>query len=205
MARLKNINTASATPEEILERNTKNEVYRTPAYSYLPLLDYNPSWFEGVGFDPSAGDGRMMAEIAKRGNAGPHYLNDIRAEEEVLMRANLPDAHITIGDYLWDMNPPEVDFMITNPPFTLAVDFVKKARTHTKGPIFILQSVSWQGTRKRSQWLKKSGLAYVLNLAARPKWEVDVGTAHSNIWDFAWFVFLPDYNELPRMDWLFSE
>ena len=135
--RLNDRRSASATPEEILERNTKNEVYRTPAYSYLPLLDYNPSWFEGVGFDPSAGDGRMMAEIAKRGNAGPHYLNDIRAEEEVLMRANLT------------------------------------RRSH--------------------------------HLAARPKWEVDVGTANSNIWDFAWFVFLPDYNELPRMDWLFSE
>lgn len=217
MARLKNINTGGASVEKktaddfitfdgesVLERNTKAEVYRTPAYSYLPLFDYNPDWFKGVGFDPSAGDGRMMAEIARRGNPGPHFLNDIRHEEEALMRANLPDAHISIGDYMNDMDPPKADFMITNPPFTLAVDFVKKARTHVSGPIFILQSVSWQGTRKRSVWLKQSGLAYVLNLPVRPKWEVDVGVAHSNIWDFAWFVFLPDHTDLPRMDWLLS-
>lgn len=203
MARLKNIN-VNLTDDEILERNTKAEVYRTPDYSYLPLFDYRPEWFTGSGFDPSAGDGRMLAEIARRGNTGPYYANDIRAEEEPLLRQNLPDATITIGDYFWMMDPPQVDFMITNPPFTMAVDFVKKAREHVTGPIFILQSVSWQGTAKRSRWMKNSGLAYVLNLARRPKWEVDVGTAHSNIWDFAWFVFLPDYNDLPRMDWLFD-
>lgn len=118
------------------------------------------------------------------------------------MRVNVPEAHISISDYLSNPVQPVVDFTITNPPFTLAVDFVEKARSHTKGPICILQSVAWQGTQKRSDWLKRSGLAYVLNLPKRPKWEVDVGKAHSNIWDFAWFVFLPDHIELPRMDWL---
>jgi hypothetical protein len=202
MAKLKNINTNVG--ETVLDRNTKAEVYRTPAYSYLPLLDYKPEWFSGIGFDPSAGDGRMIAEVIRRGNAGPHFANDIREEEEALMRESLGDnAHISIGDYLAMENPPEVDFSITNPPFTLSVEFVKKAQQHVRGPICILQSVAWQGTHKRSQWLKESGLAYVLNLSKRPRWEVDVGIAHSNIWDFAWFVFLPNHNELPRMDWLF--
>ena len=203
MARLKNINVN--TGSDILERNTKNEVYRTPDYAFKPLFDYNPLWFAGKGCDPSAGDGRMLAEIVARGNSGPHYAADIRAEEEALMRTNLPaNTQIEIGDYL-EQDVPACDFMITNPPFTLAVDFVKKARTHISGPIFILQSVSWQGTNKRSRWIKKeSGLAYVLNLSRRPRWEVDVGTAHSNIWDFAWFVFMPDYTDLPRMDWIFN-
>ncbi len=200
MAKLRNINTDS---DSVLERNTKNEVYRTPHYSFAPLLDYNPDWFVGRGYDPSAGDGRMIAEIVKRGNTSQMYANDIREEERALMQQNIPNAHITIGDYMMDLTPPDVDFFISNPPFTLAVDFVKKARPHVSGPIMILQSVAWQGTGKRSEWLKTSGLAYVLNLAKRPKWEVDVGIAHSNIWDFSWYVFLPDYTDLPRMDWLF--
>ncbi len=207
MARLKNINVNAADAAEVLERNTKTEVYRTPDYAYKPLLNYRPDWFRGRGFDPSAGDGRMLAEIVARGNVGPHFANDIREEEEALMRARLPgDTTITIGNYL-DMDLiglPDVDFMLTNPPFTLAVEFVKKAQMHVNGPIFILQSVSWQGTNKRSRWMKDSGLAYVLNLARRPKWEVDVGVAHSNIWDFAWFVFLPGHTALPEMDWLFD-
>ncbi len=199
MAKLQNINTA----DDILERNTKNEVYRTPDYAYLPLLDYKPDWFTGRGFDPSAGDGRMLAEIVRRGNTEKMIARDIRPEEETLMRNNLPNADVSIADYLLDLSPPEADFLITNPPFTLAVEFVKLAQSHITGPICILQSVAWQGTQKRSEWLKRSGLAYVLNLARRPKWEVDVGIAHSNIWDFSWYVFLPNHNQLPVMDWLF--
>lgn len=198
MAKLQNINT------NVLERNTKTETYRTPAYSYTPLLDYRPEWFVGSGFDPSAGDGRMIAEIINRGNQSTHYANDIREEELPKMKAVFGDADVrtTIGDYLADPKPPEANFFITNPPFTLAVDFIKKAQTHIKGPICILQSVAFQGTAKRSAWLKTSGLSYVLNLPKRPKWEVDVGVTHSNIWDFAWFVFLPGYDGLPQMDWL---
>lgn len=191
--------TPATTLQNVRARHAKFETFRTPDYSYKPLFDYRPEWFEGIGFDPSAGDGRMLAEVMKRGNAGPHHLNDIREEERPALELI---GHTTIGDYL-KMEPPVVDFMITNPPFTKSVDFVVKARTHVKGPICILQSISWQGTQKRSDWLRKSGLAYVLNLPVRPKWEVDgAASAPSNIWDFAWFVFLPDYKELPRMDWL---
>ncbi len=205
MTKLQNIR----SPEETLERNTKAEVYRTPAYSYLPLLNYNPEWFTGRGFDPSAGDGRMIREIVQRGNNNKHYVGDIREEELPKMEKNLGGmADISIGDYLSHPHPPMADFFITNPPFTLAVDFVKKAQTHINGPICILQSVAFQGTKKRSEWLRGSGIAYILNLPRRPKWEVDVPdkngkmVAASNIWDFAWFVFLPDYTDLPRMDWL---
>jgi len=186
-----------------LERLHKSETYRTPRYAFSPLLDYCPEWFEGRGCDPSAGDGRMLAEIVARGNDGPHWANDIREEDEARMRATLPaSTTITVGDYLAVADPPHADFMLTNAPFTLAIDFVRKARAHVRGPVCILQSVAWQGTRKRSQQLREAGLAYVLNLPRRPKWEVDVGVAHSNIWDFAWFVFLPGHDRLPQMDWL---
>lgn len=183
-------------------RHEKFETFRTPDYAYKPLLDYKPEWFIGAGFDPSAGDGRMIAEIVRRGNTGPHYLNDIRKEELGAM-GRINGVSATVGDYLLNFDPPEADFMITNPPFTKAVDFVKHGRTHISGPICILQSIAWQTTAKRSEWLRRSGLAYVLNLSRRPKWEVDSGEkAPSNIWDFAWFVFLPEHTDLPVMDWI---
>lgn len=157
------------------------ETYRTPRYSFTPLLDYRPEWFVGRGCDPSAGDGRMLQEVVARGNRGPHWANDIRQEEAALMRAALPaSTNISVSDYLTVINPPTADFLLTNPPFSLAMDFVHTARTHVRGPICILQSVAWQGTLKRSRQLKEAGLAYVLNLSRRPKWEVDVGNAHSN-------------------------
>lgn len=190
-----------ASLKTIRARHAATETFRTPAYSFTPLLNFRPEWFVGSGFDPSAGDGRMIREIMRRGNHGPHFVNDIREEE---LPSLLDCGQATIGDYLTMTDVPQCDFLITNPPFTKAVQIVEKARTHVSGPICILQSIQWQSTRKRSEWLRKSGLTYVLNLPRRPRWEVEVGNGYSNIFDFAWFVFLPDYKGSTTMDWLFE-
>jgi hypothetical protein len=189
-----------ATSKSLRARAERYEAFRTPAYAFTPLLDYRPEWFQGRGFDPCAGDGRMISEIIRRGNAGPHYLNDIRPEE---LSKLLPLGHATNGDYLAMRNPPRCDFLMTNPPFSKAMLIVEKARKHISGPICILQSIAWQSTRKRSEWLRAAGLAYVLNLPRRPKWQVDSGEkVANNIWDYAWFIFLPKHTEGTMMDWL---
>lgn len=190
----------SKSRKSIRARAERYEVFRTPSYVYTSLFDYRPEWSVGRGFDPAAGDGRMIREIMRRKNPGPHFVNDIRDEE---LAALSGCGQATIGDYLTMDDPPECDFMVTNPPFSKAMAFVQKARTHVSGPICILQSIRWQGTQKRSEWLRAAGLAYVLNLPRRPQWEVDSGdTIKNNVMDFAWYVFLPDYDGLPSMDWL---
>lgn len=192
----------STPPKSIRARAKRYEVFRTPEYAYKPLFDYQPKWFTGRGFDPSAGDGRMIREIIRRGNPGPHFLNDIREEE---MPALVDCGEATICDYLAMADPPACDFMITNPPFTKAVEFVQKARMHVSGPICILQSTRWQSTQKRSMWLRTAGLALVLNLPRRPQWEVDSGdVVRNNVMDFAWYIFLPDHDGRPEMDWLLN-
>ncbi len=184
----------------IRARAEQYEVFRTPAYAYLPLLDYRPEWFVGRGCDPSAGDGRMLREIISRGNMGPHWASDIRDEEA----AKLADiGQVAVADYLTMDDPPRSDFLLTNPPFTLAQEFVERAKTHVSGPICILQSIGWQTTQRRAKWLRTAGLAHVLNLPKRPQWEVDSGgKIKSNVWDYAWFVFLPNHDGRPQMDWL---
>ena len=190
----------SKSRRNIRARAKRYEVFRTPAYCYELLFERHPEWFVGRGFDPAAGDGRMIREIVQRGNSGPHLLNDIREEELSKMAAC---GHASVGDYLTMIDLPACDFMITNPPFTKAVEFVEKARTHISGPICILQSTRWQGTQRRSEWLRTAGLTVVLNLARRPQWEVDTGEiVRNNVMDFAWYVFLPSYCGRPEMDWL---
>lgn len=190
----------SPTSKSLRARAQRYEAFRTPAYAFTPLLDYCPHWFQGRGFDPCAGDGRMISEIIRRGNAGPHYLNDIRPEE---LPKLLTLGHATSGDYLAMRNPPTCDFLITNPPFSKAMLIVEKARRHISGPVCILQSIAWQSTRRRSEWLRDAGLGYVLNLPRRPRWEVDSGDkVANNIWDYAWFIFLPDHTAGTMMDWL---
>ena len=165
------------------------------------MLDYEPGWFTGRGFDPSAGDGRMIRTLIERGNAGPHFLNEIREDERLALEA-LPNCSVTIGDYVTMEAPPVADFLLTNPPFTLAQAFVEKARQHVTGPICILQSLAWQGSRGRRQWFTAAGLAKVLILPDRPRWEVDSGRPPMNLYDYGWFVFMPGWTSPPTLEWL---
>lgn len=188
-----------------LDSRKLTQTYRTPPHAYQKLLDFRPDWFEGVGFDPSSGDGRMILEIITRGNRNRHIVNDVRTGEYAQLHRTFADHDVVIhlGDYLDMQAPPSADFLITNPPFSLAQQFVEKARDHITGPICVLQSIAWQATEARSRWFKTSNLAFVLNIAKRPRFEVDVGRAPNNIWDYAWFVFIPDHDTGVTMDWLF--
>lgn len=187
----------------------RHEVFRTPNYSVQPLLDYFKSYsFEGEGYDPSAGDGRMMRLIHHMNPTASFHMNDIRPEEEADMRAVPNTKTVTIGDYLAQTNLPQVDWWITNPPFTLTTEFVDKATTHTSGPIFVLQSMQFLGAKKRLDWFKKSGLTHVLQLVRRPIWEIDGGVkSPNNVFNYVWMVFQPNDRDLSDnrrviWDWL---
>ena len=191
--RLRNINRSRAN---------EHEVFRTPANTFEAILDHCPELFQGVGFDPSAGDGRMLAEIVRRGNVECQHANEIRPEERPALELALPSAVITIEDYLSMKRPPFADFLITNPPFTLSRKFVDKAHKHIAGPICILQSLAWLGSGERSRWWPSSGLESVYILSKRPKWELDIGAGTNNHYDYAWYVFQPGHRVPPAIEWI---
>ena len=189
--------------------NSERQLFRTPDYATTPLLNYLPELTDGRAvIDPSAGDGRMIRQIVQRNSIAAHCLCDIEQSEAVLWStdSSLSWLQHHIGSYLEFQPGREFGAMLTNPPFTLAQEFVEHAKTHTVGPICILQSVAWIGTQKRSRWLsERSGLKMMLNLARRPRWEFDDGKpGASNIWDFAWYIFERDYTGKPTIDWLFD-
>lgn len=185
-------------------RNRLNnyEVYRTPIYSLTPLLDYFPDWFLGDGYDPCAGDGRMMKEIHKRNPNSFFFMNDIREEEQHQM-LQCPNSISTISDYLTipDDQLPKVNWAITNPPFSKTVEFIDKLKTHCDGPVFVIQSMQFLGTKKRLEWFRQSGLTHILQLVRRPKWEVDDGVGMNNVYNFMWMVFEPDVDPKASIKW----
>ena len=63
-----------------------------------------------------------------------------------------------VGDYLAMDDLPEADCFITNPPFSLSAEIVKRARTHIRGPICILQSVQWQSTHCSAPSCRSHGM-----------------------------------------------
>lgn len=191
----------SADPKVAAHRAA--EVYRTPRSAFTPLMNYRPDWFEGVGFDPSAGDGRMISEVVQRGNAGPHHLVEVRPEEWPKL-ARL--GEVTIADYLSIEEPAPADFLVTNPPFSLTDRFIEKAQTHVRGPIMMLQQSAWCQSKARSKRLKGAGLSHILHLRDRPQWEMDHGVEPpGRFFGFSWFVFQPGHTGPVITDWLDGE
>ena len=92
----------------------------------------------------------------------------------ILMVAKAHAPHIKCGwselskgkDYLTEPLP-DVDLVITNPPFSHAQQFIDRARTHSKLALMLLR-VNFMGSQARHDWWKKQGVVALFNLSKRP-------------------------------------
>lgn len=142
-----------------------------------PAADY--------GWDPCCGQGHMV-----------HGLKDY-----------FPAVHRTdIHDYGWDgLNriqdfcAPEpgiktkVDWVIANPPFSLATKFVSRGLERASGGVAILQRSTWFGSAARYPvFFRKDGVGVIeAKFFERPgmvlgRWDPKVKTAT----DYSWFLFV---------------
>ncbi len=96
------------------------------------------------------------------------------------------------------------NLIITNPPFSLAEQFIKKATTHLKkdGLIIVLLRLGFLGSRKREQLFSDYNLYSVVVMTRRPTWEID-GKDKNNTdnSDYGWFIFkLKSKNVQPKLE-----
>lgn len=187
----------------------KFETFRTPRRVYCELFDYaHKFWGNAQTFDPSAGDGRMIAELVRRGNNRRHAIADIRKSEKATWSRNklLVNTRKCSGNFLEYSMPTVYDAMLTNPPFSLSREFVTHALKFVRndGVVCILQKLQWLGTQKRSEWLKHYSCLYkVLVIPYRICWEIDTRPDNKadNV-EYAWYVFKKGYIGESKIDWL---
>lgn len=84
---------------------------------------------------------------------------------------NVPDKHyceLSEGlDYL-TTSMPLVDLILTNPPFSLAQEFINKARTESD-TVIMLQRINFLGSQTRKDFWEKNPPTHLFVLANRPK------------------------------------
>lgn len=93
-------------------------------------------------------------------------------------------------DYLNHELPEGVDSIITNPPFSLAEQFIRKALSETPVVAMLLKSSYWHAS-KRAALFNKHRPAYILPLLWRPQFS-PLENAGSPTMDVLWTVWLPD-------------
>lgn len=143
------------------ERDDKQDYYITPHWAVREFLkEWNQKSpvlqsvrdEEKLVLDPCAGGDEIhdmsYPLVLKEWNIEALTL-DIREDS----RASI------IGNYLeTDMDGVKFDFIITNPPFNLALDIITKALFDCAdgGNVVMLQRLNFMGTQERSYWFKEN-------------------------------------------------
>ena len=138
--------------------------------------------------DPCPGQGHLMRAIEKYHD--PERVLGIELDAERAAIAGVPCSNALDENTSW----PDVNMVVTNPPFSLAAEFVERAirpindiETNLCAVIMLLP-ISWLEPAKKRERLLLSGLDRIHVLPRRPSFTRDGRCASSA---YAWFVWRP--------------
>lgn len=173
----------------------QSDLYPTPPEATVALLDFVRLPKSTTIWEPAAGEGDMLEAIRACGY-GSSFGTDISEGFDFLS----PDIfkRLLAG----------FDWIITNPPFSLAEDFIRRAAKTEKPFAMLLKSQYWHAS-KRMELFEEIPPSYILPLTWRPDFffkERGSGDSGSPLMDVMWCVWLTPwmrntqtiYRPLPR-------
>lgn len=166
------------------------------------LRDNTPALLNGTVWEPACGDGHMAAILHR-------YFPDVHATDirhTPYTTARSPRATGGVDFLATTKAPTGTAFIITNPPFTLAHQFITHAMTFNRPFAMLLKSQFWHAKKRLPLFHALPPLA-VLPLTWRPDF-LDGQRGGSPTMDVCWTVWLPTppngnrtrYEPLPRPD-----
>lgn len=171
-------------------QRTANDLYITPDWVTLALIDHlnlpkhEPIW------EPSAGTGAIVQALQTAG-----YIN-VKATD------------ISGGfDFLKDQSTWLVKNILTNPPFTRAAAFIERGlKLITPGGLLaLLLRIDFDSAVTRRHLFSQCPMwAEKLILTRRPKWFDGPGTKSPSD-NFAWFIWRHDHHGPPSISYSFTQ
>ena len=169
-----------------LGQRKKSDFYETPYSMTSHLLeaeDFNKSL---TVCEPACGDGAIVKILEKKWDNVVAY--DIEK------------------NFLWETK--NYDYIITNPPFSLAYEFVQKAKQIATEKFAFLLPLSYLHGKKRYDNIymdKQYGLKKVYVFTRYPMLGESLredGKYNTGMMVYAWYIFENHYSELPVIDWI---
>jgi hypothetical protein len=140
----------------------EKDFYCTPDAAFKPLLSVLP--IDADFYEPCAGDGRLIRWLRESGRNCDG--SDLYPPHEF---GGLYDPRPM--DYLKDTRYR--DFVITNPPFTLAFEMCKHARQFSREFMFLLR-LSFLESDDRGDWLTENEPGALFVLRKRPSFVMSI-------------------------------
>jgi len=128
------------------ERN-EFDYYPTPGFMTRSLLHFHPAIAGSQVLEPCSGGDAITTVLRAAGCVVA--TNDIDRRHPAMTHWNAE-----LAEY-WGMWAPEVDWVITNPPFNVALPILQHAVAHAKiGVAFLLRKTFLEPTDDRGPWLQ---------------------------------------------------
>lgn len=195
--------TAPPTPGE----RRDEDYYPTPrgvVRQFVPHLKPYLAWARlDVGssepplvLEPAIGDGRLAQVLVEEGLTDFEHVHgvDIRPEAVAESRAH-GFGRVECADFFSWRAPHRYDLVITNPPFSMAQQFLDRMfdavdRQRQRGVVVALLRLAFLATATRQRWMRRVGVPDVWVLPKRPKFVPGAnGRMSSGTYDYAWFVW----------------
>lgn len=180
------MNKGNANLTRTLNRSSLDDAFFTPPKAVKVLLSCEP--FLGVGWEPACGPGNISKCFDP-----PLISSDLSIENWVYGEKGI--------DFLKDDR--KVDFIITNPPFILAQDFVKHALLAAPKVAMLLR-IQFLESAKRYQLFQDYPPIRVYVFSGRVKCYGPIEGAANGVSSqcLAWFVWERGFTGDPSIKWL---
>lgn len=174
----------------------ENDFYATNPKSVLSLLEVE-DFNNGTILEPCCGQGHISKVLTENTNSSVRSFD-------------LVDRGYGIGGYNFLTESYSYhDYVVTNPPYKLAKEFVDKSLQIANKKVAMFLKIQFLEGQGRKEWLQNSPLktVYVFSKRQNP-WRngesinPNTGKEWSNTMCFAWFVWEKGYTGKPTIEWL---
>ena len=127
-----------------------------------------------------------------------------------VLKEHWEDDKVTAYDqetnFLWETG--EYDYIVTNPPFSIAFEFIQRAKLVAKSKFAFLLPLSYLHGKKRFDEIysdRTYGLEKVYVFTRYPMLGESLredGKYNTGMMVYAWYVWTNGYSGLPTVDWL---
>tara|TARA_B100000287_G_scaffold192279_1_gene181456 strand:+ start:13228 stop:13866 length:639 start_codon:yes stop_codon:yes gene_type:complete len=169
-------------------KRKKSDFYETPYTLTRKFLDVEYFNKSGTVCEPACGGGAIERVLKE-------YWND-----------DLVTAYDKETNFLWETG--QYDYIITNPPFSLAFEFIQRAKQVAKGKFAFLLPLSYLHGKKRFDEIysdRTYGLERVYVFTRYPMLGESLredGKYNTGMMVYAWYVWTNGYSGQPTIDWL---
>jgi hypothetical protein len=171
-------------------KRNESDYYPTPAWCVHRFLEKS-TLPGGKWLEPCAGHGDIISAVSDTRDDVIWTANELRTDTEELLKPMVDTVHI--GDYLNWQPTEHYRVVITNPPFSLAMEVIQKSLLVADWVVMLLR-LNYLGTTERNPFFQEM-MPDILVLPERPSFD---GKGTDSI-EYAWFVWMPEGLRIRRM------